>query len=124
MAAATSRAERRGEPTWPGGPSVCQCRRDLRAEARALLGFVEHVETTAVEDEMERAVGRRRCEKIHCREAAAQFAALHFAAGPFDRERREIDAQHIEAMFRQPNCVGPGPRADFKGSALGERQGK
>jgi hypothetical protein len=68
----------------------------------------------AVEDEGEEAVGRRRGEKIQCREAAAQIAAIHLVAGLFDRERGNIDSEHIEAALRQPNCVRPGARADLE----------
>src|SRR5208283_456945 len=38
-------------------------------EARALLGFVEHMKAAAIEDEVERAAGRGRGEKVQCPEA-------------------------------------------------------
>jgi hypothetical protein len=49
-----------------------------------------------------------------CSEAAAQIAAVHFGAGPLDRQRRDIDSEYVETQFGQPNCIRAGPRADLK----------
>ena len=86
----------------------------MRGEASAFSGFVEDMKATAVEDEIKRAAGRRRSEKVQCREAAGQIATIHFGIGPFDCKRRNIDSEYIETAFSQPNCVRPGARADLE----------
>lgn len=65
----------------------------------ALLGFIEDMKTTAVEDEVERAIGQRRGEKVQCRKATGQPSLFHFAVRPLDRERRDIDSKDIETAL-------------------------
>jgi hypothetical protein len=58
----------------------------LCRELLPFVWFVEHVKATAIEDELERAVWRRRGEKVRCSKAAAQGASLRLGVGSFDRE--------------------------------------
>jgi hypothetical protein len=80
-----------------------QCGSHALDEARALLGFIEDMKTTAVEDEVERAIGQRRGEKVQCRKATGQPSLFHFAVRPLDRERRDIDSKDIETALGNPN---------------------
>ncbi len=86
----------------------------MRGKALSLSWFIEDVKATTVEHEPERTVRRSRREKVQCSEAAAQIAALHFGAGLFDGERRDINSEYIEAPFGQPNCICAGTRANLK----------
>ena len=74
----------------------------MRREPLSLAWFIEDVEATAVEHQLEGAVGRRRGEKISRSEAAAQSAPLHLDPGALDCEWRDIDSKHIETAFGQP----------------------
>jgi hypothetical protein len=93
----------------------------LCCEPAPLVWFIEHMKATAVEDELERAAGRRRSEKVPCSEAAAQNASPHLGMSSFDGERRDIASEYVEATFRHPNCIRTGTRADFKRSAWRDR---
>ncbi len=125
MARRTSRAERRGGPTSRGGPSVLPIKlshkppgasagSDLCCEALSLAWFIEYMEATAVEHELEWAVGRRSGEKVPRSEAAAQCASLHLGLGSLDGERRDIDSEYIETAFCHPNCIRAGACANLK----------
>jgi hypothetical protein len=72
------------------------------------------MKATAVEHEVESAIGRRLGEKVRYGEAATENAALHPGLRSFDRERRNIDSEYIETVLRHPNCVGAGTRSDLK----------
>jgi hypothetical protein len=93
----------------------------LCGEPLSLVGFIEHMEATAVEHELEWAVGRRRCEKVACSEAAAQCASLHLGIGSFDGKRRDIDSEYIKTAFCHPNCIRTGTCADLKRRAWRDR---
>jgi hypothetical protein len=88
--------------------------RDARCEARTLAGFIEDVKTSAVKDKVERAIRHRGGEKVQCGEATAQIALPDFGSCLFDRKRRHIDSEYVEAAFGQPNCVRSRTRTDLK----------
>ena len=81
---------------------------------RPLLRLIEDMEAAAVEDELEWTIRRSAGEEILGREAATQSATIQLRRGTFDRERRDIDAQDLEAPLRQPKSIRPCSRADLE----------
>jgi hypothetical protein len=120
MARTISRAERRGGPTFSAAdqsqPQTARRQRgsDLCREPLSLVWLIEHMKATAVEDEVERAVGRRRSEKVPCSEAAAQSASLYLGVRSFDGDRRDIDSEYVKTAFCHPNCIRAGTGANLK----------
>src|SRR5689334_23387542 len=79
--------------------------RDARREAGTLAGFIEDVKTSTVKDKVEWAIGYRRGEKVQCGEATAQISLADFGSCLFDRKRRDIDSEYVEAALGHPNCI-------------------
>jgi hypothetical protein len=63
----------------------------LLRESLSLFRFIKHMKASAVEHELESAIGRRCREKVTDSEAALQSASLHLGLGPLHGERRDID---------------------------------
>src|ERR1700734_74464 len=79
--------------------------------------FVEDMEASAIEHELERSACRWLCQEVRSGEAALERASGHFCVGLFDSERRDVESEHIKAAFGHPDGIGTGSAADFERKA-------
>ena len=74
------------------------------------------MEAAAIEDKMERSLGRRGREEVQGTETANEIAAIQLCRGSFDRMRRDVDPQDLESAFREPKRIRPCPCANLERS--------
>src|SRR4029453_9505903 len=97
-------------------PARLKERGDARGKAGTCLVGIEDVEAAAVEYEVERRAWRIMDEEVENGEVTPRTGGLLFTRR-LDRQRRNVDGDHVESALRQPQRVGPRATADLESAS-------